>query len=175
MKGVLIAFMWLIVAVVLGVLIYNGAMCSYNYNRTIGDWWSLGIKASTIQKKIEYIDKFVAGLDEAKLSGEYNSLFFKTPNESFDDNYQALKSLQSRLHEIEKMDVSSFQYQTAIQQITAQEQDEAGAMLTVFQGIWIKKHYPLFWDIWILFTVLGAFALCIGAGFITYHCYEDNW
>ena len=84
-------------------------------------------------------------------------LFFKTPDNSFDKNLEALQSLKTRLDEIQKMNVTSFEYQTAIQQITAQEQGEAQDMLEVFSGIWWKNNYLFLWE-WV--AVLEV-VLCI--------------
>ena len=60
------------------------------------------------------------------------------------------------------MDVTSFAYQQAISQITAQEQDEAHNMLNVIQGRWFLSHHPLFWD-WInvvIYLLLGM-GICV--------------
>ncbi|MDD5328331.1 MAG: hypothetical protein PHY02_11065, partial [Phycisphaerae bacterium] len=104
-------------------------------------------KTSTIKAKAEHINDFVKAIEGSGLSGN-NAIFLKTPNNSFDKNLEALKTLQCRLETIKTMDVNSFQYQQAIQQITAQEQGEAQAMIDVFQGIWLLENYPLAWN-WI--------------------------
>jgi hypothetical protein len=67
------------------------------------------------------------------------------------------------LDEIQKMNVASFEYQTAIQQITAQEQGEAQAMLEVFSGIWWKNNYIFLWE-WIagLEVVFCIFLIAFG-------------
>jgi len=128
--------------------IISGIYLPYKYNNEIKSYWELADKSSTIDKKSEYVDKFVNALEESGLKGQYNAIIFKTPDNSFDYNFEALKSLQLRLHEIKTMDVTSFQYQTAIQQITAQEQGEASNMLREFKGTWFKTNHILFWD-WI--------------------------
>jgi hypothetical protein len=46
------------------------------------------------------------------------------------------------------MNESDFAYQTAIQQITAQEQGEAENLLIIFKGTYLLKSYPLQWN-WI--------------------------
>jgi len=120
----------------------------YQYSKQFGSYWNLAEKASTIVQKTEYIDKFIQALEESNLKGKYNVLFLDTPDNSFDKNLEALKSLQKRLHEIQTMDITSFQYQTAIQQITSQEQGEAKAMLDVFYEIWWKENHILLWN-WI--------------------------
>jgi len=143
------------------LMIIMAVRANYHYNQDYYSYWSLADKASTISQKSDYIDKFVAALGNAGLSGQNDALYFKTSDNSFDQNFQALQSLQSRLHEIKTMDESSFQYQTAIQQITAQEQGQADDMLGVFNGVWTKIHYPWLWNPWlilldILLPILGV-------------------
>lgn len=133
------------------LLIIDGAVTivgHYQYSKKYSSYWSLAEKASSIEKKIEGIDKFVAALESSSLSGKYDALFLETPDNSFDENFEALKSLQTRLHEIKEMDIKSFEYQTALQQITQQEQTEAGEMLSVFSGVWWKENHIMLWG-WI--------------------------
>lgn len=143
--------------------IFVGVRGDYEYENSVSSYWNIADKTSTIQKKAEYIDKFVAALEAQHFDGKYNAIIFPTPDNSFDRNFEALKSLQIRLHEVEKMDVSSFQYQTAIQQITAQEQGEAKPILDVFYGIWWKEHHVLLWD-WILGLNVALIVILSGAG-----------
>ena len=63
------------------------------------------------------------------------------------------------------MNVASFEYQTAIQQITAQEQGEAQAMLEVFSGIWWKNNYIFLWD-WIAAVEVFFCIFLIAVGLI---------
>ena len=128
------------------LMITLNQIASYQYERDHQSYWNLSVKASTIEQKAQYMDKFVASFLNKGFEGKYNTILFPTPDNSFDKNYEALVSLKIRLDEIQKMDISSLQYQTAIQQITQQEQGEAQSMLDVFSGIWCKWHYPLLWD-----------------------------
>ena len=143
-----------------------GIKSMYKYDNEFAAFWSLADKSSTIANKAKYVDKFVEALEKGGFEGEYNAIMYKTLDNQFDTNLEALKTLQQRLHEIEKMDITSFEYQTAIQQITGQEQGEAQAMLSVFQGIWYKENYFLLWN-WIGVSqiVLSFILLCAG-GFI---------
>lgn len=58
----------------------------------------------------------------------------------------ALKSLQGRMHQIQGMDEQSFAYQTAMQQITAQEQGEATHLTDTFKGIWFRQKHLFLYD-----------------------------
>ena len=144
-------------AVAIGILIIG----RYEYSNQIESYWNLADRASTISQKSEYVDKFIATIEKARLS-THNAIFLKTPDNSLEQNMRALLSLQSRLHEIQTMDVKSFEYQQAIYQITAQEQGEAHKMLGVIGGCWWKENHFFFWD-WIglihVFLWLAGIAL----------------
>lgn len=147
---------------------------SYQYDKEIGSYWKLADKSSTVLEKAKQIDKFVGALEKVNLRGGYDAIFLKTPNNSFDSNFEALKTLQQRLHEIKYMDVSSFEYQTAMQQITAQEQGGAFDMLRVFKGIWWKEYCILLWN-WIAWIqILLACSITL-IGFIGYVKETDWW
>ena len=147
------------------VMIFFATIGNYHYERDYESYWNLAEKASTIQQKAVYIDKFVSGFKDKGFEGDYNAVFFKTPDNSFDKNLEALQSLKTRLDEIQKMNVASFEYQTAIQQITAQEQGEAQSMLDVFSGIWWKNNYIFLWD-WIAVVEVFFCIFLIAVGLI---------
>ena len=127
-----------------------GVKSDYEYNRDIGSYWSLSDKASTVEKKSEYLDLYVKALEKSDLLGSHNAIILKTPDNLFDNNLIALRSLQQRMHDIVKMDVGSFEYQTAMQQITGQEQGEADEMVSLFRSVWYKNNYFLLWN-WIAY------------------------
>lgn len=145
MKILAIAMIFIGIIVGIGDIV-NEVYGNYYYSKQFESYWNLADKASTIKQKSEYINLFVDALKSSGLQGEYNAIFMKTPDNSFDRNLEALESLQSRLNEIQTMDISSFQYQSAIQQITAQEQADAQDMLDVFSGIWWKENHFWLWD-----------------------------
>jgi hypothetical protein len=130
---------------------FSGIKGTYEFEKDVYSYWKLADKASTITQKAEYIDKFVVALDQLNYQGTYNAVIFPTPDNSYDKNFEALISLQTRLHEIKLMDVTSFEYQTAIQQITEQEQGGAYDMLEELKGLWWKNNHILLWD-WIGFV-----------------------
>lgn len=152
----------LFAVVVLALYITFNVKANYEYSRTIGSYWDLSVKASTLTMKADYLNKFVAAVDSAHLSG-HNALFFPTPDNDVAQNIATLKNLQHRMEEIRGMDVTSFAYQQAISQITAQEQDEAQGMLSVISSSWFLVHHPLFWD-WINILI---YVLLVGFVFLT--------
>ena len=129
--------------------IYCSVFARYEWNNKYLSNWELADRASTISQKSEYVDKFVVSLQNSGLQGVNNSLFFPTPQRSFDANLDAMISLQQRLHAIKDMDESSFEYQTAIQQITQQEQGEAHATIETLQECWYKVHHYWLWNGWL--------------------------
>lgn len=154
--------------VLFGAFIATNVWADYSYKNNVLSNWSLADKASTITQKSEYVDKFVDALQAQQLNGCYDAMFLKTPDNSYDQNFIALQSLQTRLHDIQGMDPNSFQYQSAIQQITAQEQGQADDMLGVFSNCYQKVHYYWLWNpilgvVWffgsIALIVLGIFMI----------------
>lgn len=143
MKYVLFSFVLLLVS---GIIL--NVRVSYRYEREISSYWSLAEKASSISQKSEYVDKYVDALAATDLSGN-NALIFKTPDNSLLANFKAILSLRDRLREISSMDEKSFAYQTAIQQITAQEQGENNNVTsTLYGGYLLHNGYWYLWD-WI--------------------------
>lgn len=146
------------------------AVLEFRYTNEIHSNWKLADKSSTIEEKSRYIDRYVITLEQQGFEGKYNALFLKTPNNSFDLNLKALKSLQLRLREISNMDVSSFEYQTAIQQITQQEQGEASEMLSVLKGVYFLNNGILVWG-WIGIVVFVVLAILIIVGILMWNSY----
>lgn len=132
-------------------LIFSVSMAihtNYTYTRDIENEWVLADRSSTIEAKTTHIDNFVAALEQSEMNGMYNAVFLTKPENSFDANMEALKSLQARLHEIAGMDPNSFQYNTALHQITEQEQGQAAGMISTFESIYWKNNAIYLWN-WI--------------------------
>lgn len=159
--------------VIIGYQIVGAVRASYTYEQKYSQLWSLADKSSTIPAKQQYISQFVTALKEGHDKGVFadnSALFLKTPNNSFEANLKALQSLSDRLTEIQSMNPSSFEYNTAIQQITAQEQGEAHAMLSVFRGCYDINNYLHVWDwVGLIVCLLGAGLIFIG------FCLFDCW
>ena len=122
-----------------------GCNAHYVYIRQISNYWDLADRCSTIEAKSDYIDKFVDAIEKADMS-EYNAILYPTPENSFKNNLDAIKTLRDRLHQIKTMNPASFEYNQAIQQITAQEQGEAKNLLFNIDGCWTKANYWYLWD-----------------------------
>lgn len=149
-------------------LILGSLAVDREWNTIAGSRWDLADKSSTLAAKSAYVDEFVASLETLNLQGTYNATAYTNPSNSFDANFAALNTLQGRLHEIQAIDPNSFAYQTAIQQITAQEQGEADDMIGAIEGCWLLKNHSPFWGwhagVQIVILLLGAFVLLVSAG-----------
>ena len=132
----------------------------YVLSREAFSHWDLADKSSTIEAKRKHIGAFVQAIESRRSQfASHNAVWLKTDANSFETNLTALKTLQGRLEEIQGMNPSSFEYNTAIQQITSQEQGEAGEMLQTIGGCFLLESYPLAWG-WI-----GAWAF-LGGGLV---------
>ncbi len=152
------------------VRLVNHIRFRYEYSNEIGSYWDLSEKAATIKLKSEYMDKYVAALEKSGLQGMNEALFYPTPTSDFNQNFITLKSLQQRLIDIDTMDIQSFAYQTAIQQITDQEQGQGDEMIGVFKGCWLKAHHYTYWHgLFVLIAVIiEALILIVGIFLLDY-------
>ena len=156
-------FGWALLLVSIFGGILHGKMCldaHYDYERRAGSFWKLAVKSSTLEEKSKYVGLFYNAISEIKHS-EYNAIFYKTPNNNFHKNLDTLLSLKNRLHIIKIMDENSFAYQTAMQQITSQEQGEAEEMLSVLSGCFYLENYWYYWDWYVILLVMLWFSLGI--------------
>jgi hypothetical protein len=107
--------------VLLVILAYNVISVGYSFDSNIGQWFELSDKASTIDKKLEYLDKFDVAVQKYGLTEGQSTVFFPTKETSLEENYIVLKTLLQRLNETSNLSTSSQEYQWAIKQITENE------------------------------------------------------
>lgn len=158
--GWLLIIGWILIA---GGRLIQKQLAGVEYQRVASSNWDLSERASTIAQKSEYMTTFESALESQKLSGYNSSFFFPTPSTDFNQNMKALHSLSKRLHDITGMDEQGFAYQTAIQQITAQEQGEAKSMLDCFESCWLRENHWTLWNpIVVILMVIIEAILCIG-------------
>lgn len=160
-----------IIGIVIAIWMIVGAISvGYMYEDNYYYAWSLADKSSDLQSKSKYITEFRINLETGYMRGDfasYDALFLKTNDNSFEKNLEALKSLEKRMVEIQLMDVKSFEYNTAIQQITSQEQGEAEPMLKNFQQCYLLASYPYLWGVFpLLVVVLIIVIISFGSFFI---------
>lgn len=137
-------------------------MAKYNFENNYLYLWNLADKSSTIEAKQEYIEEFSnklrAGITNEDFS-KHNAIFLKTPDNQLENNVRALETLADRLEEIQGMNPNSFEYNTALQQITSQEHGEAGNMIGVIKGCYVLSNYVLVWN-WIGGIFITAGLIC---------------
>lgn len=149
-------FIIFVIAAIFGITqLVCDAIGSWRFEKDYLQHWNLADKSSTLEAKQKFVQTFVASLEFGFMEGEFsthNALFLKTPNNEFQANLEAVRTLAKRLDEIQDMDPNSFEYNTAIQQITAQEQGEAERLLSVFKGCYFLHNYIICWE-WIGVTL----------------------
>ena len=143
-------------AIFIMFLIVSDFRTSYKFENAIECYWSLYQKAPTLEAKAIYIDKLVLALQNSK-HHDYDAIWFKTLDNSWDKNMELMLLLQKRLHEIQTMDVRSFEYQQAMMQINEMNSSK---MFGVLQGCWFYEHYFFMWNWIAVVEVLGIF-LCL--------------
>ena len=161
----------LIAGVVLfAYIIPKNIIANYKFEKNYLQLWELADKSSTIPAKQKYISEFVSVLEKDKDKfATHNAIFLKTPNNELVSNLNALKTLADRLSQIQEMNPNTFEYNTAIQQITAQEQGEAKALISVIRGCYYLETYPSIWG-WIGATLIFLGILLCGIGGIGIFC-----
>lgn len=146
---------------------------SYYFEKNYSYTWKLAERGSTIEIKRQKLQEFAKLLHESQEFSEYDAVFLKTGANSFVNNLAALDTLVDRLSQIQKMSPISFEYNTAIQQITAQEQGEAQEMLQVFYHCYLLGQYPTVWC-WIEATVWMIIFLVTAVGVVLVVVSVDN-
>jgi len=122
---------------------------NYEWENKYGSFWELADRSSTLEAKANYINLFVQAIESNKNDfAEYNAIYYPTLQNKTQNNIEALKTLQKRLSEIKKMKSDSFEYNQAIQQITAQEQDDAKLLISDISGSWFLQSHKMYWN-WI--------------------------
>ena len=145
----IISIVLLVFLIAIGVNgIYQDVTWSYQYDKQIGDYFELSDRSSDASVKLQYFNKFVDALERNDLTNGQTSVFWQRPISELSYNYQVAKSLQSRLENISQMNPKSFEYQTAMQQITLQEYCwfptnifEQGYLLQ--HGVWGSALFPV--------------------------------
>lgn len=156
----------LMLGIGLGVtFIWSAIYANYQWTNEVESNWSLADKTSTLKAKSEYIDKFILALRNGNLA-DNDALIYKTANNNCENNVKAVETLKQRLDEISGMDVTSFQYQQAIQQITEQEQGQATEMMSSLSGCWYKTYHYYLWNIFTSFGMLLLPIVLIIIGFM---------
>ena len=117
-------------AMIIGLIVFvtilagtflDSLFLGYPYNANIGSYFDLSDKASKLDTKLDYLKQYSNALVESGLNEGQSTVFFQTKETSLEENYKVLQSLIERMEETKEMEINSFEYQTAIKQITEDE------------------------------------------------------
>ena len=148
-----------------GVYITYCVYANFNWENNVYSNWTLSDKSSTLQAKSDYMDKFVLALQSNNLA-DNSALIWKTADTDCQKNVDAVKTLRDRLTQIKGMDETSFQYQQAIQQITAQEQGQADGMIATLHSCYQKTHYYLIYNPWLFSLTILSLTIMMFFGIV---------
>ena len=132
----------IISSILLAVTVINFISMKNEWIDLHGNHWTMAERASTIEAKTEKVTKFYQSIMENRQDFSSSSaLFWKNQDNNLGNNLVSLKTLVDRLADIQKMNVSSLEYQMAIKQITENEMDQASEMINVIKGSWCMNNY----------------------------------
>ncbi len=164
--------LWIVGLVLFIVFLSWGFIYSlYLYDVEIGQNVSLADDASTAVKKLEYLEKFSVAV-RAKITRNQARFIFKRERLTRDKQLEILETLQTRLREAVSMDPTSFEYQTAMGQITGQEFDHAlGEINGIMSSCWLRQSPFAIFCLWVSWWMFGAL-VCVGYCIVAKDC---NW
>ena len=164
MKGLGILLMVASILLCAGALIHGGIYASYSYDVRMGQYIRLADDSSTAESKLEYLKKFEEVVSSNIFRNEARYVF-KKERLTRDKQLKVLSTLQTRLQDAVEMDPLSFEYQTAMQQITGQEFDHAlGEINDIISSCWLRQSgFAVFclWIAWLLCLILFIIGLVI--------------
>jgi hypothetical protein len=149
---------------------HQGNVADHKWSAAYGSRLDLCKRASTLATKRSCIDDLVKQLHTGWHNREFAThaaIWYKTDANSFEGNYTAILSYQTRLTEIAAMQPDTPGYNLAMQEI--QEHDPSDAISPLYWA-WILKNYPYQYGtvgvLLILVSFLGTVAFvimsCIG-------------
>lgn len=145
--GSLLVILSMLFVLYMAAGLVSSVFIGYNFDREIGQWFELSDKASTIDKKLDYLQKFDDAVQKFDLTEGQSTIFFPTKETSLEENYAVLLTLKKRLNETANLSASSQEYQWAIRQITEDEYCWFHVQLfkqafCLKQGVWFLALFP---------------------------------
>lgn len=131
--------LWVIITI--GVSLVNGLA----FDREAGSYCKLSYDASDIDKKVEYYDRCINGLELMELKG-HASWFFKKPNNDMVEMYSVAHSLRDRMYNLLPMEKESFEYQKGLEQVEEElsyfvkGEENSASVLGKFGRVYCFKH-----------------------------------
>lgn len=115
--GIIIAGFILLELFCVPFVMYTG----YKWNQQVENYFILSDKASTIDKKLEYLKIYKQTLMDKGLNTGESAFFFHTPLTDLSRQMGILDTLISRLESASKLSENSLEYQQALKQISTDE------------------------------------------------------
>lgn len=135
----------------------SGIIVGYHWNRDVESYFQLSDKASTLDKKYDYILKYAETIKDKGLNEGQARWIFKTPETDLANNYEVLQTLIQRVKEAKKLNPTSLEYQQAIRQLT--DNEYAGFDSCVFADGFRRQSIFRFWFQWFVSDCqIGAIA-----------------
>jgi hypothetical protein len=143
-NAIAILFLLFVVAIIVGIAawVVDSFGLNYHYNNEIGSYFELSDKASTIDTKLEYLEKYEKGLLKYGLDKGQSTMNYQTSETDLSENYKVLLTLKERLKETKNLPKNSDAYQWAIKQIT--EEYCWFHQYVFMHGFYIKMGRPWF-------------------------------
>lgn len=139
MKGILLTIgviLWLIPYCLFGWIV--NINLNNEWKQKVYSNWELSDRASTLDKKYDYLIKFKDSLVREGLDHGNSHFVFQNPSTDLGLAMETLDTLISRLDNAKKLSPDSLEYQQAIKQITIDEYQ--GFNTCVFAGGWKKDN-----------------------------------
>lgn len=164
MKSIGILLMLISVLLLVGGWIYGWLYLDYYYEVGIGQYIRLADDASTAEKKLEYLKRY-EGAIRLKIVRNDARFIFKQERLTRDTQLVILGTLQTRLQDSTEMNPLSFEYQTAMQQITGQEfEHELTEINDIIWGCWYRQSGLVIfclWFAWLPWVILFFIGLAV--------------
>lgn len=170
MKIFLTWFLAIIIAIALSVGTY---MASFSYKQNVESYLSMADDASTASLKLEHLLEYKKSVLKV-VKGNDARFIFKTPQTKKAAQMAILDSLIDRVSTTAEMEPDSFEYQTAMNQITGQEfRGTINSTNKMFFGMYSRQNgwNSFLWmnGIWLITLLI---VLLAAACFLAEYFYE---
>jgi uncharacterized membrane protein SpoIIM required for sporulation len=162
MKIFLVWFLVIVIGVVLSVSTY---MASFPYKQNVESHLGMADDASTAALKLEHLLEYKKSVLKM-VKGDDARFIFKTPQTKKAAQMAILDSLIDRVSTTAKMKTDSFEYQTAMNQITGQEFEGTIASTNqMFFSMYLRQNgwnaYMWMMGIWLMILLIALFITAI--------------
>jgi len=135
--SIIVVCIVLLIAGYITVFTVNSIRNGYMWENTVNSYFELADRASSIDKKLEYLKQYRAALMEKGLNAGQSRYVRPTPASDLSNQMIILDTLIIRMEDAQKLSSSSLEYQQAIKQITTDEFQ--GFNSCVFANGWARK------------------------------------